>query len=165
MGNPIVNVGVVPHQPNGNHLRRAADTEQEGHIFVEPQDNEKNLVARHELWYTESEYYSMRRATIDDALEVRARTILAGARFSYSGNEDDVQDEETSVCCIGIEHLISPVYMLRARACRARCIRAVLEEQARQGSSQESVALASLAQTRNATVNARMLGRLLQDSI
>ncbi len=70
---------------------------------------------------------------------------------------------------IGIAHLLAPTCMLEVQACRCRCIRAVLEEQARQDSCgsfrSEDIALASLAETRRAVLRARKLGRLHQDCI
>jgi hypothetical protein len=126
-----------------------------------------NNVARHELWYTTSEIHSMRRAIEQDVLQVRAQA-LAGVPFNYAGNDDGSADE-SSVCCIGIENLLTAEIMLEMEACRARCTQAVLAEQARQGPSArfgwEAIALASFAQTKKVALRARKLGQLHQDSI
>ena len=72
---------------------------------------------------------------------------------------------------IGIAHLLTPTCALEMQACRHRCVRAVLKEQARQEQDphgcfrSENIALASLAKTRQAALRARMLGSLHQDSI
>jgi hypothetical protein len=122
--------------------------------------------ARHELWYTKSEYYSMKLAIKEDVLEVRAQALAS--HFNYAGN-GDVSAVESSGCWIGIAHLLTPACMDEVRACRARCTRAVLAEQASQGSSStfrwEAIALASFAQTRKAGLRARKLGKLHQDLI
>ena len=48
---------------------------------------ERHKVARRELWYTESEYYSMKRAVSEDVLEARA------ARTSNEAAADDDDDD------------------------------------------------------------------------
>jgi hypothetical protein len=126
-----------------------------------------NNVARHELWYTTPEVHSMRRAIERDVLQVRAQA-LTGAPITYAGHNIASADE-SSVCCIGIEHLLTAEIMIEMEACRARCIQAVLAEQARQGPSArlgwEAIALASFAQTRKVALRARKFGQLQQDSI
>eukprot|EP00984_Skeletonema_dohrnii_P020984 scaffold10367_cov109-Skeletonema_dohrnii-CCMP3373.AAC.1 len=88
----------------------------------------------------------MRRKAYQDALQARAGDALS---------------EEDSGFWIGIAHLLTPACMLEVKACRFRCARAVLAEQARQSSSAsvgwENIALASLAQTRKAVLRARKL--------
>jgi hypothetical protein len=131
--------------------------------------NNGNGVARHELWYTKAEYYSMKLAIREDVGEVRAQA-LAGVPFNYAGNDDDdassaEESSATSVCCIGIEHLLTPACMLKVNTCRARCTRAVLVEQSRQGASEMDVALASFSQTRKSVLRGRKLGKLHQGSI
>ena len=70
-----------------------------------------------------------------------------------------------------IAHLLTPACVNEVMACRARCKRAVLAEQARQDQDPnarlgwEHIALASLAETRKAVLRARKLGKLHQDSI
>jgi len=90
---------------------------------------------------------------------------LAGAPFNYTGDDGDVSTDEGSVCWVGIEYLLTPASSHEVRACRARCIRAVLAMQARQGSSTMDIAFASFVQTRKAVLRAKKLGNLLQDSI
>eukprot|EP00984_Skeletonema_dohrnii_P001586 scaffold496_cov108-Skeletonema_dohrnii-CCMP3373.AAC.2 len=120
-------------------------------------------VARHELFYTSSEYDLMKLVIREDVLAARAAMALRD-----SGEDDDVLSKE-SVCFMGIEHLLTPACIDEVRACRARCVRAVLTEQARQGPTPrfgwEAIALASFAQTRKAVLRARMLGVIHQESI
>eukprot|EP00984_Skeletonema_dohrnii_P027103 scaffold16553_cov79-Skeletonema_dohrnii-CCMP3373.AAC.3 len=146
---------------------RFADTAQL-YIVERHEDYEKkiNNVARHDLWYNETYYYSMRRNVKQDALQVRAQA-LAGVPFNYAGGD------EASVCCVGIEHLLTPAFILETAASRARCILAVLTAQAQAGegageyATETDIGLASLAQTRKAQLRARLRGMLLhlQDSI
>jgi len=127
---------------------------------------------RHDLWYTKSEYDLMTLAIKRDVLDVRMQA-LNGADLKYAGNDDaDASPEENIVCCIGIEHLLTPAWMDEAEACRARCRHAVLAEQAKQEQDPsasarlrwEAIALASLAETRKAVLRARNLGKLHWDS-
>jgi hypothetical protein len=105
-----------------------------------------------------------------DVLQVRIQA-LARAPLSYAGS-DDASPEENNVCCIGIEHLLTPAWTFEVKACRARCRRAVLAEQAKQEQDPsasarfrwEAIALASSAQTRTAVLRARKLGKLRWDS-
>ena len=112
----------------------------------------------------------MRRAAFEDALQVRAR-ISSGAPLNYSGNDEAgapataAEEERSSVCCIGIEHLLTPAIVRQRRACIDRCIDAVLTEQEKLGSSEMDIALASFVHSRGAALRARRLGRLHQDSI
>ena len=112
----------------------------------------------------------MRRAAVEDVLQVRAR-ISSGAplTLNYSGNDEGgapaAEEERSSVCCIGIEHLLTPAIVRQRRACIDRCIDAVLTEQERCGSSEMDIALASFVHSRGAALRARRLGRLHQDSI
>jgi hypothetical protein len=117
----------------------------------------EHKVARHELWYTKAEYHDMRLDIKEDVLEVRSNAA-DGFPFDYSG------DDDASVCCIGIEHLLTPACILEVRRCRARCVYAVL---AKQATSQDlsGIALASFAQTRKAALRARTLGKLHRDSV
>ena len=109
----------------------------------------------------------MRRAAVEDVLQVRAR-ISSGAPLNYSGSGEAgapaAEEESRSVCCIGIEHLLTPAIVRQRRACIDRCIDAVLTEQERRGSSEMDIALASFVHSRGATLRARKLGRLHQDS-
>ena len=159
---------IVDFPPRQRKLRavRFADTAQMYIVERHEDYGEKNNsnVARHELWYTNAEYYSMKHAIKQDVLHVRAKT-LTGATFNYAGAEAN----ESSICCIGIEHLLTPACTLEVKACRARCTGAVLAEQERQGPSTrlrwENIALASFAQTKKVAVRARVLGKLHHDSI
>ena len=143
---------------------RFADTV-EVSVVERHEDNEEHKVDRQELWYTKAEYGLMRLAVERDVLEVRANAS-AGAPFRYSGDDEDAD----VVCCIGIEHLLTPVCVLGVKICRARCLQAVFSEQARQSLSArryswEDTALASIAQTRKPALRARVLGKLHRDSI
>jgi hypothetical protein len=92
-----------PHQRKGKQrVVRFADTAQ-----LRIVKRHEDTVARHELWYTKSEYDLMTLAIKRDALHVRMQA-LAGAPLSYTGHNNDgasPEDEENNVCCIGIEHL------------------------------------------------------------
>ena len=123
----------------------------------------ENTVARHELWYTKAEYRDMRLAVKEDVLEVRAKAA-DGSPFNYSGSDD------ASVCCIGIEHLLTPACLLEVKRCRARCVNAVLAVQARPPDPSSThiyiaLALASIGQTRKVALRARTLGKLHQNAI
>mmetsp|Transcript_36650 Transcript_36650/g.74818 ORF Transcript_36650/g.74818 Transcript_36650/m.74818 type:complete len:165 (-) Transcript_36650:9-503(-) len=115
-------------------------------------------VARHELSYTRSEYDLMKLVVGEDVLAVRA---------GRTSREPGDESKESALCFMGIEHLLTPACIDEVRACRARCIRAVLTEQARARSASatgfvdwETIAFASLAQTRKAILRARKLGKL-----
>eukprot|EP00984_Skeletonema_dohrnii_P000041 scaffold12_cov128-Skeletonema_dohrnii-CCMP3373.AAC.6 len=111
------------------------------HIVERHEDDED----KNKLWYTKSDYNSMKRKLKQYVLQARAN--------------DASSEEEDSGFWIGIE----------AKTCRFRCVRAVLAEQARQRPSAsvgwENIALASLAETRKAVLRARRLGKLRQESI
>ena len=128
---------------------RFADTAQL-YIFDRNEGNEH----KNELWYSENEYNSMKRNIRRDVLQARV---------------DDAIAEKDSGFWIGIAHLLTPTIVFEVQACRYRCTRAVLSEQARQGASSrfrcENIALASLAETRKAVLRARKLGKLHQASI
>ena len=128
---------------------RFADTAQL-YIFDRHEDNEH----KNELWYSEKEYSSMKRNIKRDVLQARV---------------DDAAAEKDSGFWIGIAHLLTPTIVFEVQTCRYRCTRAVFAEQARQGASSrfrcENIALASLAETRKATLRARKLGKLHQASI
>ncbi|KAK1733279.1 hypothetical protein QTG54_015996 [Skeletonema marinoi] len=94
------------------------------HIVPRLDDNED--VHRHDLWYNKSDYSRMKLANRKSILKARAMAS-AGLPVSYSG-DDGPSDE----CLIGIEHLLTPATILGVMACRRRCVRAVLQEQARQ---------------------------------
>ena len=135
---------------------RFADMAQLLIIEQKQKDNSK-------LWYTQSEYYSMRQAIQQDVLQVREQA-LAGVPFNYAG-DDDATDLQSSVCCVGIEHLLTPALALESAADRERCIRAVLVAQSRQDVSEMDIAQDSLAQTRKLELRARFRGVLLKNSI
>ena len=113
------------------------------------EDNEH----KNELWYTRADYNSMKRNIKRDVLQARV---------------DDASAEDSGFW-IGIAHLLTPATILEVRTCRYRSTRAVLAEQARQDAFSrfrcENIALASLAETRKATLRARKLGKLHQASI
>ena len=103
----------------------------------------------------------------EDVLAARAAMALRD-----SGEDDMFAIAIESVCVLEIEHLLTPADTDEVRACRARCIQAVLTEQAMARSasatrfvSWETIALASFAQTRMAALRARMLGELHQGFI
>eukprot|EP00985_Skeletonema_marinoi_P011777 scaffold5591_cov148-Skeletonema_marinoi.AAC.6 len=49
----------------------------------------------------------MRLAVKEDVLEVRSKAAT-GFPFNYAGNDDGESATESSGCCIGIEHLLTP---------------------------------------------------------
>lgn len=156
---------IVDFPPQRNHRAvRFADSAQL-YIVERHVDHEKNnnKIARHDLWNTNAEYDRMKRSIVEDVLRVRAQAMV-GAPVDYAG-DDDISNEDGSVCCVGIEHLLTPACALEVRACRARCIRAVAAAQARQDSTMMDIAFASFAQTRKAVLRARVLGKLLRDSL
>mmetsp|Transcript_24516 Transcript_24516/g.37132 ORF Transcript_24516/g.37132 Transcript_24516/m.37132 type:complete len:151 (+) Transcript_24516:69-521(+) len=140
----------LQRQRNHHQVVRFAETAQLYIVERRHEDNED----RNKLWYTKSDYNSMKRTLKQDVLQARAGDALS---------------EEDSGFWIGIAHLLTTACMLEVKACRFLCVRAVLAEQARQSSSTsfrwENIALASLAQTRKAVLRARKLGKLHQESI
>lgn len=144
-----------PHQRNLRKVRFSETSQL--HMY------ERHNVARQELWYTKAEYDLMALTRREDVLSLRVRVRAAAANSSREPGIDLTQE---SVCVMGIEHLLTPACIKGVRACRARCIRAVLTEQARQGPSPdlelgwEAIALASLAQTKQARLRARKLGAI-----
>jgi hypothetical protein len=145
-----------PHQRNRRGVR-FADTAQVNIVERHQDYHTENKVAHHELWYTKAEYRDMRLAIKEDVLEVRSKAA-DGFPFNYPG------DDDVGVCCIGIEHLLTPACILEVKRCRARCIYAVLSAHARPSSSDMDIALASFAQTRKVALRARTLGKLHRDS-
>ena len=125
------------------------------HIFT------RQKVDRNELWYTKRDYACMKLAIRRDVLAARtSREALVG-------------DTSSGVCFMGIEHLLSAACTNEVVTCRARCIEAVLTEQARAMDASacativdgwERIALASIAQTRKARLRARKLGELHRES-
>lgn len=107
----------------------------------------------------------MKLATKKSILKVRAMASV-GIPVSYSGDDDSSGD-----CLIGIEHLLTKDTILEVKTCRGRCVRVVLEEQARQAMNPSDafgwadIAIASLVETKRATVRARKFGKFHHDSI
>ena len=125
------------------------------HIFTRPK------VDRNDLWYTKRDYARMKLAIRRDVLAART------SREALVGNTS------SGVCFMGIEHLLSAACTNEVMTCRARCIQAVLTEQARVMDASafatsvdgwDRIALASIAQTRRARLRARKLGQLHQES-
>ena len=82
---------------------------------------ERPNVDRNELWYTKRDYARMKLAIRRDVLAIR------NSNDAVVGDDIDASNEsEESVCLMGIEHLLTPACMNEVRACRARCIQAVL---------------------------------------
>ncbi len=120
-----------------------------------------DIVVCQDLWYTKSEYHSMERAIEQDVLQVRAQA-LAGIPFNYAGDEDASASSafKSSVCCVGIENLLTPSFILEVTAGKDRSILAVLVAQARQDASEKDIAKASIAQTKQFALRARLRGVL-----
>ena len=102
----------------------------------------------------------MQLAIEQDVLYVRTQ-LLAGVPFNT------ILADESSVCCVGIEHLLTPACIDVKKACRALCIRAVLTEQVTQGPAARfgwgAIANASYDQSLKAVLRARRLGKLQQE--
>jgi hypothetical protein len=151
------------------HFADTDTTMAQVHIIEPYGDVYGESVARHELWYTSAEYARMQVAVKEDVLEVW-RMSRAGVPMSYAAGN---HDRDTCDCWMGIEYLLSRASVNEVRACRARCVRAVLEEQDRQMNDPsarlrfrwDAIALASLSQTRRAALRARKLGKMHHDSI
>ena len=171
-----------------------ADTAQL-HIFEERyKDNNGRSVAPQpqELWYTSAEYDRMKHAVTEAVFEIRRRQMAMVNAPSHSHDENEgahlpfqAEAEEgdglsnSNSDCIGIEHLLTRASILEVMTCRARCVEAVLEEQARQMQMTDqspstslrlefgwnAVALSSLTQTRRTMLRAQILGRLHRESI
>lgn len=135
---------------NREHSRLRFADKSDVHIVERHEDAHK--IPRHELWYTKPEYNSMKRTIQEDRHEVIRKSL--GGSFDYAGGNS------SEVCCIGIEHLLTRESTLHVRDCRVRCTYAVLAEQARQGSDELSVALASFGQTRVTARRAVALAKL-----
>lgn len=131
------------------------------YIFARHEDYKEKI--NKDLWYSKSEYYSMRRAIEQDVLEVRAQ-VLDEIPLNYAG-DDDGSAVESSVCCIGIENHLTPAFVLETKVGRARSILAVLQTQGMQDASEMDIAQASISQTKEFALRARLRGALLQDHI
>jgi len=134
-------------------------------VYIVDRHADNEDVDQHDLWYNESDYSRMRLAIKKSVLEVRAMAS-AGLPISYSGDDDGSSND----CLIGIEHLLTQACAIAVMACRRRCVRAVLQEQARQRMNPTSetfrwdaIAAASYAETRNFAVRARKLGKLHEE--
>ena len=70
------------------------------------EDSQKYNVTRHELWYTETEYYMMKVAFNEDVLkEVRSRDST-GDPYIYSCNDDNDSEQEESEREGGISYCV-----------------------------------------------------------
>ncbi len=197
----------MPHRHNQRQRMRVQFAEKvQMHIFEHSEDSKGKsvVVDREELWYTPAEYDRMKLAVRESILEVwRKQRAIADVPVNYSaaaGIEDKNGDSPSPAQaqaqaeteaeaqagaelqgvlsdCVGIEHLLTRASMLEVRACRARCVRGVLEEQARQTMDADqsvstssrlrwnTIALSSLTQTRRTTMRARMLGKLHREVV
>jgi hypothetical protein len=133
--------------------------------IVDRHDDNKD-VDRHDLWYNELDYSRMKLATEKSVLKTRAMAS-AGVPISDSGDDGTSDD-----CLIGIEHRLTRACALKVMVCRRRCVRAVLQEQARQMMNPSTtfkawvdIAAASFVVTRKAAIRAEKLGKLHRDSI
>lgn len=128
--------------------------------FVTKQEDRED-VDRQDLWYSQEELKLMK-------LKVRGQ-MSSGVPIGYFLEQND----ESIVSLMGIEDVCSKAHV-KARACRERCVHAVLQEKERQqmmdASSpltdwqrQDLIARASFSQkTRDAAMRARQLGLLHQ---
>ena len=149
------------HRSRSTRAVRFADTAK---LHIIPRHDDREGVHRNDLWYNGSDYSRMKLANQKSVLKVRAMASV-GVLVSYPGDDGPSDD-----CLIGLEHLLTPATILGVMACRRRCVRAVLQEQARQRMNSDifgwnNIAMASLDETRKATVRARKLGKLHHVSI
>ena len=155
-----------PTHRNNNRSVHFSDTSE---LYTVPRHDDNEEVCRQEdLWCNKADYSRMRRAVKKSVRKIREE-VSAGVPISYfyDGSLDAEDDDD---CLIGIEHLLTPDIILKVKIGRLRCTRAVLQEQARQiimnPSSEimffgwDSIAMASLGETRRAAVRARKLGQL-----
>ncbi|KAK1732584.1 hypothetical protein QTG54_016725 [Skeletonema marinoi] len=154
-------VGFPTHRSRSMRSVHFTDTAK---LHIVPRLDDREGVHRNDLWYNGSDYSRMKLANQKSVLKVRAMAS-AGAPVSYSGDDGPSDD-----CLIGLEHLLTPATILGVMACRRRCVRAVLQEQARQRMNSDifgwnNIAMASFDETRKAAVRARKLGKLHRDSI
>ena len=137
-------------------------------MYIVGRHDDNEGVDRHDLWYNKQDYSRMRLAIQKSVLKVRAMAS-AGVPISYSGDDDGSSDD----CLIGIGHLLTQTCVFEVKACRRRCVRAVLQEQARQRMNPsasatmrwDAIASASFVETRKVAVRALKLGKLHMDSI
>jgi hypothetical protein len=154
-------VGFPTHRSRSMRSVHFADTAK---LHIVPRLDDSEHVHRSDLWYNDSDYSRIKLANRKSALKVRAMAS-AGVPVSYSGDDSAPND-----CLIGIEHLLSPAIACKVMACRRRCVRAVLQEQARQAMNPDTfgwgnIAMASFDESRRSAVRARKLGKLHRDSI
>jgi len=147
--------------------RRSVQFADMSEMYIVDRHDDNEDVDRNDLWCNKEDYSRMRLAKKKSVLKVRTMAS-AGVPISYSGDDGSCSSGD---CLIGIEHLLTPTCIAEAKARRARCVRAVLQEQARQKMSPSSmfgwecIATASFAETRKGAVRARRLGKLHQESI
>eukprot|EP00984_Skeletonema_dohrnii_P023402 scaffold12501_cov87-Skeletonema_dohrnii-CCMP3373.AAC.1 len=151
------------HRSRSKRSVHFADTAK---LHIVPRLDDNKHVHRRDLWYNDSDYSRMKLANQKSILKARAMAS-AGLPVSYSGDDGAHND-----CLIGIEHLLTPATAYEVMACRRRCVRAVLQEQARQRMNPsacetfrwDNIAIASFVESRRAAVRARKLGKLQASS-
>eukprot|EP00985_Skeletonema_marinoi_P017407 scaffold9535_cov160-Skeletonema_marinoi.AAC.1 len=129
-------------------------------------------VNRQDLWYSQSDIDLMKIAAQNDILEVRDK-MASGVPIDYILKEDD----DNTVCLMGIENRHTAARAIEVKVCRARCVIAVLQEQEGQQMMdlstslfplwhrQDLIALASFSQTRKAAFRARKLALLHEECV
>eukprot|EP00986_Skeletonema_menzelii_P015668 scaffold12351_cov141-Skeletonema_menzelii.AAC.1 len=151
------------------HRKRSVDFADTSLFYIVPRHDVHDDVHREDLWYNNSDYSRMKLARQDFIHNVRAMAS-AGVPIRSSSARDEGSSFDG--CLIGIEHLLTPATVLEVMVCRRRCVRVVLEEQARQMMNPlattdalgwDNIAIASIVETRRATVKARKLGKLHHD--
>ena len=164
--------------PTTSNRRRSVRFADYSMMYLVRRHDDNKGVDRQDLWYSEEDYSRMRLARQDSVHEVR-RLASDGVpiRSMYSGTTGHEKEEEggsSEECLIGIEHLLTPATIVAVMTCRQRCIRVVLQEQARQRMMNSSgagilgwddIAFASIDATRRAKDRARQLGKLHHDSV
>ena len=141
-------------------------------VFAKHGDREG--VCYNDLWYTQSDIERMKIAAVHDTLEVNNQ-IAAGVSIDrLIEMEQNANLESSTICLAGIESRLTQLATNEVRACRARCVLAVLREQERQQQimslpslfedryRSDMIALASLSQTTKSALRARTIGLLHQ---
>lgn len=131
-------------------------------------------VSYNDLWYTQSDVERMKIAAAHDTLEVN-KQIAAGVSIDrLIEMEQNTELESSTICLAGIEGRLTQLTSNEVRACRARCVLAVLCEQERQRQimslssmfedrhRSDMIALASFSQTTKSALRARTIGLLHQ---
>lgn len=172
----IMTQDLIVDFPAHRHCKKSVRFADTSTLYLVHRHDDYEEVDRQDLWYDDSDYFRMTLARQNSVRKVRA-LASAGVPVSYSGAGHE--GSPFHECLIGIERLLTSATIVAVMTCRRRCIRVVLEEQARQRQRQrmnssesgteifgwDDIAFASIDATRRAAVRARKLGKLHHDSV